>query len=330
MTARSGRSPATPSAPPRPENQIFSDLQDLCGSPGYIYALAAICRRNDWVAASGTLTGDCFSHLYVSSHLVRPETSALTCLLAKRPIDYSCPPTPVIQDYVAQTHALLEELHLAITVDSYAPVVARVSSGQTPSLDQLIPREALLYSGDTAYHFQYLSFAQKRYAKDTDWLRRTTASSVGDFHRTLCAVVLVQQNKCLESLRAGTGANLSALLEPFTFNVNDISAVAGLDVHTVRQVLSSFTLSDQPDVTAFSRIDDFNPTIVRPLLSHGKDTFILFQSTHLWESFYASPAYWMQDDVSYADTAAANRGTAPERLTQELLERVFWRKSSVR
>ena len=326
MTDTSHRPSAAPPAPPRSEEPIFADLKELCRAPGYIHALAAICVRNDWIAAAGSLTADAFSHLYSGSHLIRLEVSALTYLLAQRPIDYSCPPIRVVQDYVQRTHSLLKELHSAIAFKSFAPLAARVSSGQPLSPDDLISRETLLYSGDTAYHFQYLHFAKERYGNDSSWFKKANAPSPDEIHRILASVVRVQQNKARRSLTVETARSPAVSLEFLTFTVDEVSGDCELDPCTVRRVLNLFALPQEVTTYDFSRVDDFNPIAAWPLLSRRKDTFALFQFYTLMESFYVSPAYWMRDDSAYASTASTNRGKSAESIARDALTPVFGEK----
>ena len=311
---------------PRSEDQIFADLKKLCRARGYVHALAAICVRNDWIAAAGSLTADAFSHLYSGSHLIRLEVSALTYLLAQRRIDYSCPPIRVVQDYVQRTHSLLKELHSAIAFESFAPLVARASSGQPLSPGDLISRETLLYSGDTAYHFQFLHFAKERYRNDSSWFKKAHAPSPREIHRILASVVRVQQNKARRSLTIEAARSPAVSLEVLTFTVEDVSGDCEMDPCTVRRALNLFALP--PDVTPydFLRIDDFNPIAAWPLLSRRKDTFVLFQFYTLMESFYVSPAYWMRDDRAYASTASTNRGDSAESIARDALTPVFGAK----
>ena len=323
MTDTSLRSSVTPPAPPRPENAIFADLERLCRAPGYVYALAVICVQNDWVAAAGSLTANAFSHLYAGSHLIRPEVSALIYLLARHPIDHTRPSIRVVQEYVQRTHLLLKELHSAIAFESFAPLVARASSGQNLSTDDLISRETLLYSGDTAYHFQYLHLAKERYRNDTIWFKQAHAPSVDEIHRTLASIVRVQQNKARRTLTSQSAQSPALLLDIFTFTVDEVSVDCQMDPSIVRRVTDLFALS--PQATRFSvlRIDDFNPISAWPLLLRHEDTFVLFQFYTLMESFYVSPAYWMRDDSAYAGTASANRGKAAELLARDSLTPVF-------
>lgn len=323
MTDTSPRSAATPPAPPRPEKAIFADLEQLCRAPGYIYALAVICLQNDWIAAAGSLTASAFSRLYAGSHLIRPEVSALIYLLARHPIDYTRPSISVVQDYVQRTHVLLEELHSTIAFESFAPLVAVASSGQQLSPDDLIARETLLYSGDTAYHFQYLEFAKARYCNDTIWFSKANAPSVEQIHRTLASVVRVQQTKARRTLTVQSAQSPAALLDIFTFTVDEVAADSDMDPCTVRRVLDLFTLSEQAAGSVFARVDDFNPIAACPLLLREEGTFVLFQFYTLMESFYVSPAYWMRDDSAYANTAASNRGKSAESLARDILTPIF-------
>ena len=82
-------------------------------------------------------------------------------------------------------------------------------------------------------------------------------------------------------------------------------------------------MSRAEQVPELSSVHDFNTITARPILRAPHGNYLLFQFYWLFESLYVSPAYWMQSDPTYCDTAAQHRGAAAETLVEKLMEEVF-------
>src|SRR5437016_8800019 len=105
----------------RSEEAIFADLLHLCGSPGYVHALALLCFRDNFIRfGRRPLKAEDISHLYSRSRLIRTELSTLTGLLYRNSIDFRHPGPDALQSYLERTEALLEELHAALNVAALA------------------------------------------------------------------------------------------------------------------------------------------------------------------------------------------------------------------
>jgi hypothetical protein len=72
--------------PSRPEAEVFSDLEALCTSPGYVYALALIHLTNDTIFYNGKLKPDDLLPSYSWSRLIRSELSTLFGLMIKKQV----------------------------------------------------------------------------------------------------------------------------------------------------------------------------------------------------------------------------------------------------
>ena len=307
----------------RAEDAVFADLQRLCRSPGYIYALAAICARNDWIAATGQLQPGDFSGQYAPEHFTRTELSPLFGILVQGPIDYTRPRLSVLNHYLLETQSLLKQLHAAvirasITPPSDLPPLA----GPDSTTNIALLREAMFYTGDSAYHFQYLDFAMRRYAQDDSWFLQSLGASVADIGTVLQSIVTIQERKVRTASLRSEHLTPPALLDVFKLTTDEVIAESRIDSNRVRAILDRFSVT-QPANSDFVGIHAFNKVMETPLLRCGLDTYILFQFYTLMESFYTSPTYWMQGDVAYKDTADRNRGTAAEELTHALLSPVF-------
>ena len=156
----------------RSEQAVFDDLASLCASPGYIHALAYVCFRDNSIPFDGEITAEDTSSMFSPSRLIRTETTTLIGLMMRAPIDFRLPPPQIVAEYIEETESLLEELHAVIG----APIVASMLTEQPdPSLfsSGKTLREAIFYSAESAYAFQYRDLAPRRYRQDAAWLLRS-------------------------------------------------------------------------------------------------------------------------------------------------------------
>ncbi len=58
----------------RAEPAIFSALEALCSSPGYIHAVAFFCHRDNMIRYSGEMKPEDMRHLFSRDRLIRTET----------------------------------------------------------------------------------------------------------------------------------------------------------------------------------------------------------------------------------------------------------------
>ena len=307
----------------RREDDVFADLQRLCRSPGYIYALAAICAQNDWVAATRKLQPGDFSRQYGPQHFTRTELSPLLGILVQGPIDYTRPSRSVLNHYLLETQSLLKQLHTAVIRASITPLLdLPTPTGQDSTTNIALLREAMFYTGDSAYHFQYLDFAMRRYVQDNSWFLHALGASVADICTVLQSIVTIQERQFRTTLGRSERLTPHALLDAFKLTADEIIIESGVDSNRVRAILDRFAVK-APANSDFVGIHSFNKVMETPLLRCCPDTYILFQFYTLMESFYTSPTYWMQGDAAYKDTADRHRGSAAEELTDDLLSPVF-------
>src|SRR6266403_1552215 len=164
----------------RPEQEIFDELARLCISPGYVHAIAYFCFRDSVVRFAGEMTAEDLRHLFSPSHLIRTEIATLVGLLMKSDINYALPDPGVLQQYLDQTEALLEELHQAIARSCFAgfDLQQAVENGLNPFSRGEALREPIFYSGESAYSFQYRDLSPRKYAADSEWLKANKGFSM--------------------------------------------------------------------------------------------------------------------------------------------------------
>ena len=127
----------------RRESAILDDLRILCQSPGYAHVIAVYWMRGNMVRApDGKLTPEGLAKR--SAELTRREIDILIGLAVQGDLDLALPKPKVVQNYMKQTLALMEELHNTIG----APFQPLHSATPTTLGDAL--REPIIYGPESA------------------------------------------------------------------------------------------------------------------------------------------------------------------------------------
>jgi len=164
----------------RAESAVFSDLAELCCSPGYVHALAYICHRDNFIAYATEMKSPDMAKLFTRGRLIRTEITTLIGLVVQQDIDLSLPEPVVMQSYIDRTDALMDELHAAIGMPMFENNHAAVTGQaiEAASHRGAFLREPIFYGGESAYSFQYRDFSPEKYGKDDEWLQRTKGFSI--------------------------------------------------------------------------------------------------------------------------------------------------------
>ena len=145
----------------RSEQEIFEDLASLCSSQGFIHAVAHICFRDNIVGFRDELRAEDMAQRFSQSCLIRAEVTTLIGLMMRAPIDFILPPPETVSGYIEHSEALLEELHQAM-MNAAAKVIA-LEDATAPDFNPFtfgeFLREAIFYSAESAYTFQYCDLA---------------------------------------------------------------------------------------------------------------------------------------------------------------------------
>lgn len=313
--------------PRRSERQIFDELAILCVSPGYAHAVAHLCFRDNIVRFAGEMTADDMAHMSSMKNLSRTEISTLIGLMVKASIDYTMPAPDVMQYYITHTDELLAGLHEVMSLEAFQMQDWKklVEEGGSPFQQGQAYREPIFYGGDSAYGFQYLDLAGRKYEVDDDWMERTKGFKIGAAQAVVRAAGAIQSAKLaarLDAMRRLPPAEWT-VLPAHTLTAAEIAERAGVDVEIVERVLESFALPEGETNQAFTALDDFNLVNAQPLLRVNQSEFLLFQGYSLAEALYESPFYWMSADKTYRAAAMNNRGRFAEAFSTERLQRVF-------
>ena len=311
----------------RSEQEIFNDLTVLCGSPGFIHAIAAICFRDNVVSFDSELKAEDMAPMFSMSRLIRTEVTTLIGLMMRTPIDCSMPAPEILSGYIAQAETLLQELHQAMAnacVDIITTENVAESSIDPFSLGACL-RETIFYSGEAAYTFQYRDLAPRKYRADAIWLLQNKGIDleVGcAICRSLCELADRRLIKTLEKLR-GKPVTEWTMLPGFTFSCEELAAQTGYPVESVKAIITAFTVPDGERNTTFTTLHAFNAAYAYPIIRKGQDEFVLLQYYGISEALYEAPFYWMYADDTYAPTASRHRGEFTEGFSNERLAGVF-------
>jgi hypothetical protein len=311
----------------RSEKRVFSELAALCISPGYAHALAYLCYRDNIVRFAGEMTADDMSHVSSMQNLSRAEIATLIGLMVKVPIDYSLPKPSDMQRYIDETDALLRELHEVMSFESFQVQDWKklVEEGGRPFQKGQTYREPIYYGGESAYNFQYLDLARRKYELDNDWLERTKGFRIEAAQAVVRVASVIHGEKLQARLEAMRKLPLPewTMLPAHLLNASEIAERAGVNAPVVQRVLESFCLPDGERNQAFAALDDFNVANALPLLRFNESEYLIFQTYSLAEALYEAPFYWMNLDRAYRGTAGENRGRFAEEFSSERLQRVF-------
>lgn len=327
MHQRASTGPTDVETNRRTEREVFCELAAMCTSQGYSHAIAYFCFRDNIVRYTGEMTAEDMTHMSSIKSLSRTEISTLIGLMVKSPIDFTMPSPKVMQEYIDRTDHLLAELHEVMSFNAFRVQDWKkiVDGGGSPFQQGQAYREPIFYGGESAYLFQYLDLAGRKYAADDDWMERCKGFTISTAQSIVRASVKVQSEKLrarLDVMHQGPPSEWT-ILPAYIFTAAEVAQQSGIDVRDVERILDSFTLPAGETNQGFAALDDFNVVNAFPLLRVNQSEYFLFQSYSLAEALYEAPFYWMSVDKSYWATAMSNRGRFAEAFSTERLQRVF-------
>lgn len=311
----------------RSEQEIFADLAALCVMPGYVHALAYLCFRDNIVPYAGKITEADMRHMFAPSRLIRTEINTLIGLMVKADIDWALPTPQNLQAYVATSEKLLEELHYGMSGALFGGLTKEaMAAGSFDPFDRgEALREPIFYSGESAYNFQYLDLAARKYSADAAWLQTHRGFTIDEARAVALAVERVQSNRFIENRERMLKLHPDewSMLPCFAVKAAEVAAKAGLTPELTERVLTAFTLPDGDFNGGFDALHDFNAICAAPLLRMPTGEFLSLQSYALAEALYDTPFYWMAHDKAYLPTLTKHRGDFTEEFVAERLGLVF-------
>lgn len=312
----------------RSENQIFSDLKNLCACSGYIHALAQICFRDNIVAFKEEMKAEDMQKIFRKDRLIRTEVTSLLGIVVQGEIDWRFPGTDLLGEYIQRTHDLMEELHFSFGQDLYDWATNRDESPapEVSTEGTSIMREPIFYSGESAYTFQYRDFSLDKYAADDEWLLDNKGFDTKSAVELVRAIASLQNDSLTVVANSLEGEqSLEKILQGYVIDVEKLSERSGIEKEVTSNFLSAFTLTDRNE--AFDNVSDFNTVASTPLIPLPDGSLLLLQYYSIVEALYESPFYWMAQDETYATKAFRNRGLFTENFAYEKLKAVFGDKN---
>ena len=311
----------------RSEQAIFNDLATLCGSRGYIHAIAGICFSDNIIKFNDELRAEDMAQMFDKSRLIRTETTTLIGLMMRASIDFALPSPEILNSYIEQSKSLLEELHQTM-VDACQELileaVATESDINLPMPGKCL-REVIFYSGESAYSFQYRDLAPRKYDADADWLQRNKGIDL-EVGREICRDI----GKYLDMKVVETFHKLKekpitewTILPGFAFTCDELAAKSKQSAQSIRNFIEAFTLPENESNSTFTSLNAFNAAHAYPVIRMGPDRYLLLQYYGISEAMYETPFYWMCEDKAYTPTAFRHRGEFTESFSAERLLHVF-------
>ncbi len=312
----------------RTENEVFSQLEILCASPGYLHTIAFLCFRDNIVGYNSQVKVEDLLKQYSSERLVRSEISTLIGLACKGKLETILPRSRITQKYINETDALLYELHQSIMrpfIESLKESLNAPEVASTPFAHGIGLREAIFYGGEAAYDFQYKDLSLKKYKDDDIWFITNRGYSIQQADAIVSAISRIQNQKINTFLlkMASTRLDKWTCLPMYTFTIDEIIAEANEDKLIVESFIKSFVAPKNINKNEFTSLSDFNPLNAYPIIRISETEYLLFQNYSLMEALYETPFFWFIEDKSYIDIAVKNRGAFTENFSQESLKNVF-------
>lgn len=311
----------------RDENEVFSELETLCTSPGYAHAIAYFCFRDNTIKYADKMEVEDVLQQYSMKRLLRTEISTLVGLALKGDFDTENPPPSVIQTYIDRTESLLQELHNSMMLPFMQSIDPEKINKENfnPLKNGSMLREAIFYGGEAAYHFQYKDLSFFKYQNDSDWFLKNKGYSLEQAHKIISTISDIQNDKInkFKSELIDKIPEEWSVLPSFTFSIDEISHTSGETNSVVSSFVNSFVIPNEIDKGIFSALDDFNPSNAYPIIKLNDGNFLLFQNHSLLEALYETPFFWLLNDPSYKDTARENRGAFTEGFSARRLKTVF-------
>lgn len=311
---------------PRPESEVFKDLECLCSQTGYIHVIAYFCIRDNVVGFDKILSGESLATLYRPERLIRTEISILIGLLCKAEIRLDFPTPEEFVKQIIKTEELLREFHDALNYQVLSSLKSDMTRQEiVPARNSSFLRESIFYANESAFPFQYLSFSKERYLQDEEWLQANKGFTINDAEKIINSIfdkLNTNVNQFGAAVRKDPRCAPTAML--FQFTLEEITRESGVKEDIVHRFITAFEfVPNNKHNLAFSGFSTLNETNIRPFLKVADGTWILFQVYSILESIYESPHFWMSEDKAYWEAAKHNRGKYLESFAQKLMSGIF-------
>ncbi|HGU8071811.1 TPA: SEC-C metal-binding domain-containing protein [Escherichia coli] len=292
------------------EVEVFSELESLCTSHGFIHCLALLSCINNITIYEDKLNFKDVQHLYEKERLIRTEISTVAGLLLKSEININYPGEEALLKLYEDVNASLNILHSAMLLTE-----------KNGDYNNAIIKESIFYATESAYDFQYLDMAEEKYSLDNSWFLENMGFTCID---------MVSVGRCIESiigrqindfLNGGQGIFNEWLLNAYELSINEIVTETGISYVKVRTIIDLFSSGGNSNET-FQSVSDFNIFNARPIIRTG-DRYYCFSAYSLAQSIYETPFFWMNNDKKYRPISAQHRGQFVEDYVYRKMTSIF-------
>ena len=303
----------------RTEQEIFTDLEALCKSDGYIHVIAYLCWEQNFLLCHNNkvVAEDLLEQNNISDRYVKNEISALLGLMCKFNINYLPPNTTDIKNLVEKTKKLLTEMHGTIKPDLRSNFMLMK---ENPLKCAKILRESFFYGTESAYDFQYRDFSIERYNKDEKWFIENKGYTINE------AVILIKSIIQYQQEKSNNIVNNKLLeynyLTPFILSIDDILNRCDISKDKIKAFLNSFSIKNNCNKN-YNNITSFNEANAYPIIKKSANEYIILQPYSLVSALYTTPFYWFNNDKTYKNEAMSNRGSFTEEFSAKRLKKIF-------
>ena len=329
------------------EQEIFNELSELCSQKGFIHALVEIWFADNFYQANknGNFTVSKISHFQSDrSKLNRNELNTLLALLVKSNPNFAQdekPDTEILEIYKTKAYQLLEEFHKILTQSSFQTMLGKVipfcqdkpppsfseSSENEAFLQPDTMREAIFYSGDGVYDFQYQDLGRNKYINDEQWFIKNKGFSIEWAWGFLEIIFHFHHEKINETTLVSIDSFIYTGKEIIEF----IAKIYGqkeanfFSLESKYSFMNAFSLDSVffQRLDEFQKFEDFNPITAFPFIKLAEDKFLLLDIYTLSKAFYETPFFWLNDDDKYRNIASDNRGKFIENWTYQICCDIF-------
>ncbi|ELL0333754.1 preprotein translocase subunit SecA [Serratia marcescens] len=292
------------------ETEVFSELESLCTSHGFIHCLALLSCMNNIAFYEDELSSEDMQHLYEKERLIRSEISTIAGLLLKSEISTDYPGEEVMSELHKGVNTSLAVLHRAM-----------FSAEKDDEYGNTMIKESIFYAAESAYDFQYLDMAEEKYSLDDSWLSENMGFTCVDMVSVGRCIESIIERQVIEFIRQGRGVLNDGVLNAYALPISLIATETNLSDIKVKAIVDLFSSSELSN-EGFKNMSDFNVFNARPII-HAGNEYYCFSAYSLAQSIYETPFFWMNDDKKYRPISAQHRGQFVEDYVYKKMVSVF-------
>lgn len=336
------------------EQQIFEELSNLCRSKGFIHVLVKMWFNDNYFRANkkGNFTTSQISEFQANrKKLNRNELNTLLALVVQNNPNFfydQVPQQEKSDEYSTRAYKLLEDFHKIFKEKSIINIMEKFSNLKVNGdlqlkqqesdwfLNENNIREAVFYSGDGAYDFQYQDLGCLKYINDNKWFIENKGFSVEYAHFFIEAIFHINHKKIHNAINSEQTVSIQSFIytkkdfiDLFETYKKENYLPTDFLIDKIISFISafSFKLDNLEDLDKFQSFDDFNPLVAFPFIKLSEDKFLLLDLYTLSQAFYETPFFWLSSDNKYNNLASKNRGEFTENMVYSIFCDVFGKEN---